>query len=145
MDALPNLLIGDNPDGKSKVAFLQALVPQAMLPMASKANYTRSGSLPHGPAVTSVLDEMLNEDSENEGAAQTTGVLGVRRAGECFGELALLYHAPGTSTAVAVEDSVVWSVSQAQFRRIMRSVGQDKIDKIVQKLGHVDLLQGLLS
>jgi len=75
----------------------------------------------------------------------TSSVLGVRGRGECFGELALLYHAPRTSTAVAVEDSAVWAVSQAQFRRIMRSSQQDRVKHIVQCLDQVDLLKGLLS
>lgn len=72
-------------------------------------------------------------------------ILGFRGRGDCFGELALLYHAPRTSSAVAREDSVVWSVSQVQFRRIM-STGQDeRVLRIVELLGKVDLLQELLS
>jgi len=72
-------------------------------------------------------------------------VLGVRAAGDSFGEMSLLYHAPRTSTAVAREDSVVWHVSQAAFRRIMLRKQQEKTDRIVAWLSEVDILQGLLS
>jgi len=82
---------------------------------------------------------------ELEQPGQDESILGIRKCGECFGELALLYHAPRTSTAVAREDSVVWAVSQAQFRKIMRSTQQDRVERTVQCLGQVDLLQGLLS
>jgi len=78
-------------------------------------------------------------------ARQNKGVLGVRRAGDSFGELALLYHAPRTSTAVACEDSVVWCVTQAAFRTIMTRKRDDRFKQVLRHLDKVDLLQGLLS
>jgi len=92
------------------------------------------------PGTRGRFDATLASESGQDGS-----VLGIRGRAECFGELALLYHAPRTSTAVAREDSVVWAVSQAQFRRIMRSTQQDRVARIVNLLGQVDLLQGLLS
>lgn len=73
------------------------------------------------------------------------GVLGVRCQGSSFGELSLLYRAPRTSTAVAREESVVWCVSQAMFRKIMVNTHQDRIERVVRHLDQVDLFEGLLS
>lgn len=72
-------------------------------------------------------------------------VLGVRRRGDSFGEMALLYHAPRTSTAVAREDSVVWCVDQDSFRRIMNSKAQVRVERLARELDKVDIFQGLLS
>jgi len=72
-------------------------------------------------------------------------VLGVRRSGDSFGEMALLYHAPRTSTAVAREDSVVWCVDQDSFRRIMLRKAQVRVERVARELDMVDIFQGLLS
>eukprot|EP00929_Paragymnodinium_shiwhaense_P092831 TRINITY_DN5284_c0_g1_i1.p1 TRINITY_DN5284_c0_g1~~TRINITY_DN5284_c0_g1_i1.p1 ORF type:complete len:1258 (+),score=300.04 TRINITY_DN5284_c0_g1_i1:68-3841(+) len=69
----------------------------------------------------------------------------LRRAGDSFGELALLYNIPRTSTAVALEDSVVWGVSQAAFRRIMKNKEEERHQNIVEVLSRMDLFEGLLS
>lgn len=91
------------------------------------------------------FDASLSASLSTKDLNGQASVLGIRRHGECFGELALLYHAPRTATAVAREDSVVWCVSQAEFRRIMGSKHQDRVEHAIHHLGQVDLLKGLLS
>eukprot|EP00928_Gymnodinium_smaydae_P026389 TRINITY_DN20744_c0_g4_i2.p1 TRINITY_DN20744_c0_g4~~TRINITY_DN20744_c0_g4_i2.p1 ORF type:complete len:1026 (+),score=218.71 TRINITY_DN20744_c0_g4_i2:112-3189(+) len=73
------------------------------------------------------------------------GVLAKRKTGQSFGELALLYNVQRTSTAVAIEDSVVFRVNQAAFRRVMINKQQRKAEQNVDVLDQVDLFQGLLS
>jgi len=111
---------------------------------STRLAFNRAGTLPLKcvRAFEECDDETEDEDVEIAGGRK---VLGVRRAGESFGEVTLLYHAPWTSTAVAREDSVVWCVSEAQFRRIMQSHQRHKFEQIAQTLGKVDLLQDLLS
>lgn len=89
--------------------------------------------------------EQYNSEDAPGTVATDAAVLGTRGRGECFGELALLFHAPRASTALACEDSAVWCVSQAQFRRIMVCKQEDRIRNVVQHLDTVDLLHGLLS
>jgi len=72
-------------------------------------------------------------------------VLGLYTKGESFGEVSLLYNAPQIATAVAVQDSSVWCVSQAAFRRIMINESNRKLEQIASYLDKVDVLQGLLS
>ena len=43
-------------------------------------------------------------------------VLGYRAPGEIFGEMALIEDQPRTATAVAVDDSIVWSIERASFQ-----------------------------
>ncbi len=43
-------------------------------------------------------------------------VLGHRAPGEIFGEMALIEDQPRTATAVAVDDSIVWSIDRANFQ-----------------------------
>ena len=87
----------------------------------------------------------MDQSPSPAGGDLPPNVLGVRSAGDSFGEMALLYHAPRTSTAVACEDSVVWHVSQAAFRRVMLRGQQERTDRIVASLSEVAILQGLLS
>jgi len=85
------------------------------------------------------------EEREVMMALEDDNVLFTRGPGESFGELSLMYNAPMSYTAVAAEDAVVWSVSQADFRRIMLRRQSEKIERIVACLDQVDVLQPLLS
>jgi len=79
-------------------------------------------------------------------AERNDGVLGVRVAGDSFGELALLYNAPQASTVIACEDTVVWAISQRAFRRATHETAKtksDRHDEVLSCLEGVDLLHGL--
>eukprot|EP00428_Durinskia_dybowskii_P016627 CAMPEP_0170214076 /NCGR_PEP_ID=MMETSP0116_2-20130129/6664_1 /TAXON_ID=400756 /ORGANISM="Durinskia baltica, Strain CSIRO CS-38" /LENGTH=1073 /DNA_ID=CAMNT_0010464631 /DNA_START=33 /DNA_END=3255 /DNA_ORIENTATION=- len=137
----------DSATGMDSTASLRHIMPDPSplrSPSGLNGDFRRTASNPTLLCTLSPRSAAAAAKDMLSGQSRPAKVLGVRRRGECFGELALLYHAPRTSDAVAREDSVVWCVSQAQFRRIMRSTQQDKVEQIVTKLGNVDLLQGLL-
>jgi len=117
------------------------------LPMAAISTGRTSTSRGSGIAgagrasVQSILPRTEDEAESEEG----DHVLGIRRPGDCFGELALLFHAPRTSDAIAIEDSVAWTVSQSEFRRIMSNLQKSRAATLAGYLDEVDLLQGLLT
>lgn len=70
---------------------------------------------------------------------------GLFSKGSSFGEVSVLFNVPQTSSAVAIQDSKVWTISQAAFRRVMRDQQEARLEKVKAHLDEVDLLSGLLA
>ena len=47
----------------------------------------------------------------------------MKRAGNCFGEVSLLYSCPRNATVAATQDSVVWVLDRTTFRSASISGG----------------------
>jgi len=64
-------------------------------------------------------------------------------AGECFGELALLYGAPRAATVTATAKAVVWSLDRATFRSTVARTAATSRRQIVESLTKVKILKDL--
>lgn len=65
--------------------------------------------------------------------------------GGTFGDLSLLYHRPRTTEARAVEDTQLWAVDQASYRRILMSGTMDRRKLFQTALSNVKILKTLES
>jgi len=65
------------------------------------------------------------------------------KAGEAFGELALLYNAPRAATIIAKDDSILWKLDRNTFNHIVKDAAQSKRNKYEDFLGSVEVLQSL--
>lgn len=62
------------------------------------------------------------------------------KAGELFGELALLYHCPRTATVRATTDSKLWSLERAVFQNVVLEVNARRAIECEKFLAQVPLL-----
>jgi len=65
------------------------------------------------------------------------------RAGDVFGELALLYNAPRAATVTATEKSTSWSLDRETFSHIVKEAAQNKRNKYDAFLSKVPLLSSM--
>jgi len=61
---------------------------------------------------------------ESGACKSTVGEL-IYRAGDLFGELALMYNSPRNSTVIAIEQTRLWALDRTTYRRIVASGGGD--------------------
>jgi len=66
-------------------------------------------------------------------------------AGDCFGELALLYNCPRAASVEAAEACVLWKLDRETFNAIVKDAAQKKRERYVEFLGKVSLLNQLDS
>jgi CRP-like cAMP-binding protein len=121
--------------------------------------------------INSIVDEMWTDSVPKDTSVMTQGEHGVflyviesgefgvfisedgaepqevhkEKAGQAFGELALMYNAPRAATVTALCDSVVWKIDRYTFRRVAHNMGKDKLDKYTGFLNKVELLSPLTS
>jgi len=72
------------------------------------------------------------------------GFMGECKAGNSFGELALLYHAPRAATVTAAESGLVWVIDRVAFTNIMHQAHRAKMLEYVQVLNNIELFNPLL-
>jgi len=104
-----------------------------------------NSSLASGEVVVKFSDEVTEVCKvEHLSAVDTQTVLSSYGAGECFGEMALLYNTRRVGTAYAATDSKVYVIAQEVFKECFgRSSKQ--IEEFTQLLGEVPMLAPLLS
>jgi len=86
---------------------------------------------------TGVFDCSVPDDSGGEKVVKTC------RAGDVFGELALLYNAPRAATVTATEKSTCWSLDRETFSHIVKETAQNKRNRYDAFLSKVPLLEGM--
>ncbi|CAM9665197.1 unnamed protein product, partial [Chrysoparadoxa australica] len=77
-------------------------------------------------------------DGKNDGKALRT-----LKAGDGFGELALMYNAPRSATITAAESSNLWALDRGTFRNTIMEAGKIRRKKYEEFLSKVDLLKDL--
>lgn len=70
-------------------------------------------------------------------------VLKQYKAGDVFGELALLYNAPRAATIKAEEESMLWVLDRQTFNHIVKDASQKKREKYEKFLSTVPILQNM--
>lgn len=70
-------------------------------------------------------------------------VLKQYKAGDVFGELALLYNAPRAATIKAEEESLLWVLDRQTFNHIVKDASQKKREKYENFLSTVPILQNM--
>ena len=70
-------------------------------------------------------------------------VLKQYKAGDVFGELALLYNAPRAATIKAEEESMLWVLDRQTFNHIVKDAAQKKREKYEKFLSTVPILQNM--
>lgn len=88
-----------------------------------------------------VKEEDEPEDPENRHGKQVA----VKKVGEVFGELSLMFASPRAATVICSEDSVVWKLDRFTFQRIKNQRGKEKLDIHADFLAKVELLSSLTS
>jgi len=84
----------------------------------------------------------LRVEQSTKSVADKSIVVG---AGSSFGELALLCFAPRSATIKAVEDSSVWVFDRVNFKYILQSSSEDKINQYIEALNNIDVMKDLDS
>lgn len=93
--------------------------------------------------VTEVSPSGLESPSESESPSRTKH-LNVISKGGCFGELALLYHAPRAATVVAKTTASVWVIDRNNFKSILMKASDKQIEEYMKLLTKVEILNPLL-
>ena len=62
------------------------------------------------------------------------------KAGEAFGELALLYNCPRAATITAKTEANLWSLDRQTFNHIVKDAAAKKRDKYEEFLKNVKIL-----
>lgn len=70
-------------------------------------------------------------------------VLKQYKAGDVFGELALLYNAPRAATIQAESESLLWVLDRQTFNHIVKDASQKKREKYEKFLSTVSILQNM--
>jgi len=65
------------------------------------------------------------------------------KAGDVFGELALLYNAPRAATIQAETESLLWVLDRQTFNHIVKDASQKKREKYENFLSTVPILQNM--
>merc|ERR1712241_623790 len=86
---------------------------------------------------TGVFDCSVPDENGDEKVVKTC------RAGDVFGELALLYNAPRAATVTATERSSIWSLDRETFSHIVKEAAQNKRNKYDAFLAKVPLLSSM--
>ncbi|KAF4319397.1 hypothetical protein JM18_004238 [Phytophthora kernoviae] len=72
-----------------------------------------------------------------------TAVLGYLKAGDHFGELALIYDAPRAATVRAATNSILWTLDRDEFRMVQARSSSDSLVKRAKWLRQVEILASL--
>lgn len=64
-------------------------------------------------------------------------------AGQCFGELSLLYSVPRAATIINTTDAVLWSLDRSTFNHIVKDAAVKRRERYVAFLSKVDLLDDM--
>jgi len=72
-------------------------------------------------------------------------LVGVARAGDSFGERALLYSMPRKNTVTSLELSKVWALDRGNFKSMLVQVSEDKLWEYVTYLDNTRFLKHLLE
>ena len=51
------------------------------------------------------------------------------RAGQIFGEVAVLYNCPRTATIKSVTRMLLWTIKRGDFKRVLSEVGSESLAK----------------
>mmetsp|Transcript_11074 Transcript_11074/g.12676 ORF Transcript_11074/g.12676 Transcript_11074/m.12676 type:complete len:835 (-) Transcript_11074:1227-3731(-) len=89
-----------------------------------------------------VLEKEDDIDSRSADDSQSEDVMHCY-AGDCFGELALIYECPRQMSARVVEDTEAWTLSHDAFRKINADFEESKKNRIIQAIDKVSLLKNL--
>ena len=65
------------------------------------------------------------------------------RRGACFGELGLLYNAPRSASLKAAEDSYVWAIERAIFKKVIRGLNVAEYEENKLFMNQVSIFEGL--
>ena len=63
------------------------------------------------------------------------------KAGEVFGELALLYNAPRAASIIALEDSILWSTDRETFNHLVKNAAINRRQNYLDLIQKVEILQ----
>ena len=88
----------------------------------------------------------FHSDNENIGSLDShkgAESLGTVNVGGSFGELALLYDAPRTVTAIALKACVLWRVDRRTFRQILASNALKRDHEVGEALRRLSFLRNL--
>lgn len=89
-----------------------------------------------------ILDSGECEIFVQKGSAPPVKVF-TARAGNSFGELALMYNCPRAATVKAVGSVVLWGLDRVSFQRILKSTASERRKQYEGFLEQVPLLQSL--
>lgn len=85
----------------------------------------------------------MSPDSTTSYTLPSGAKSGILAAGECFGELALLYDSVATHTVTALENSVCFAIDRAQYKRLIAAASQKRFISRVNFLKTTSLLSQL--
>mmetsp|Transcript_156926 Transcript_156926/g.273150 ORF Transcript_156926/g.273150 Transcript_156926/m.273150 type:complete len:827 (+) Transcript_156926:195-2675(+) len=105
----------------------------------SNAVETTDESTPSGSLLKRIKSGMSGSGPVNVEAALAKRL----EAGDCFGELALLYVTQRTATVRAYEPSVVWVIDRQNFKRVLMEKSEEKNAEYAKLLDAVEILNVL--
>lgn len=138
MAALQHLMLFNNLDKPTQRKIVSEMYER---PVAAGEILISQGDM--GPAASQLFVVKSGKFEVLEKRKNVMFKVNTKSAGDCFGEISLMYNCPRSATVAATTDAVVWVLERDTFRHYVQAAAEDSIGQVELFLNSVPLLSRL--
>jgi cGMP-dependent protein kinase 2 len=124
-ESLAKVLLFNHLDGAQQRAIVQAMYER---PVPAGSILIREGDTGRGASELYVVKSGEFEVLQHRQNVNLR--VNMKRRGETFGEVSLMYNCPRSATVAATQDSIVWVLDRDVFRRNVKRVQEDSASQL---------------